>query len=454
MRTTVHLQERARDVDRWCKGDVPASLVKSNNGRDVWRVGVGSPALYVKRFPRELLRNRATKEADLLKALEQARIPCPRLVATASDKTGSYILTEEIPDAVPLADLFQQHHPRARDLVRKLGQLTRRLHDAGFDHQDFHTGNVLVRDADLYVIDVHRAARKSSLSEEKRMDGVAFTAMSFVEARPLSDVLRFFRAYGLADRARIVDAWTRLRRRRHEYYLGRQKRAFKDGSGFGIRGELHYRKGVDLDPILARVNGGSREAIRQTKAESLHRVDGTLFVKTTSPARAKKIWENAHGLQIRGIDTPAVFAWNRTWVAGEWVPSSDLHEYIQAGYKDLDARGRREFLFRLARVVRRLHDYGVYHGDLKAGNVLVGGGRILIVDLDRVKFRADLADRERRFNLAQLNASVAPPLTKTDRLRFLDFYIGTCAAQRKQRREWIVDVMKTTRARRHRWPLH
>jgi len=250
----------------------------------------------------------------------------------------------------------------------------------------------------------------------------------------------------------VADAWSRLRKRRHQYYLGRQKRAFKDGTGFGVQGGLHYRKGVDLETILRQVREGTRVAVRQTKSESLHRVGEDLFVKTTSPARARRIWENAHGLALRGIDTPKLWAWERRWVAGEWVESVDLPGYILGSYGALPRAERRDFLALLARRVRRLHDYGVYHADLKAGNILIGDGRILVIDLDRLRFSVDLPERDRLFNLAQLNAAVTPPLTRTDRLRFLDQYIGNCASLRELRGRWIREIMKATIGRRHRWP--
>ncbi|HVR85496.1 MAG TPA: lipopolysaccharide kinase InaA family protein [Planctomycetota bacterium] len=452
MQVSIHLESRAKDVERWSRGDVSGTLVKSNSGRSVWHVPVGSPGLYVKCFPPELLRDRAKKEADLLAALHQARIPCPRLVALARDKEGSYILTEEIPDARPLSEILPHPGPRARVLLQDLGRLAKKLHDAGFDHQDFHAGNVLVRDRDLYVIDVHRATRKKSLSRDRRFDGLAFTAMSFVETRPRTDLLRFLRAYGIHLRQDWVDVWNRLRKRHAEYFLGRQKRVFKEGSGFGVQGTVHYRKGIDLGAILRRVRTGTREFIRKTKTESLERVDGSLFVKTTTPSRAKRIWENAHGLALRGIDTPTLWAWDRSWVAGEWVDSVDLHDFIRLQYGALRRVERLAFLFRLARRIRRLHDYGCYHKDLKAGNILVGGGRILIIDLDPVRFSDEVPEDERLYNLAQLNAAVTPPLTRTDRLRFLNFYVGNCASLRARRGDWVRDIMTATRQRKHRWP--
>jgi len=452
VQVTIRLESRAKDVERWSRGDAPATLVKSNNGRSVWRVALGNPGLFVKRFPPELLRDRARKEAELLDALHKARIPCPRLVAVARDAEGSYLLTEEIPDARPLGEVLQRPGPQARILLGDLGRLARRLQDAGFDHQDFHVGNVLVRESDLYVIDVHRATRKTSLSRDRRLDGLAFTAMSFVEIRPLTDVLRFFRAYGLPSRQDCVEVWNRLRKRHHEYFLGRQKRAFKDGSGFGRQGTVFYRKGIDLDQLLRRIQAGKREIIRKTKNESLERVDGTLFVKTTTASRAKRIWENAHGLALRGIDTPKLWAWDRTWVAGEWVDSVDLHDYIRTRYGGLGRRERLAFLFRLARLIRRFHDYGCYHRDLKAGNILVGEGRILVIDLDPVRFSDNVPENGRRYNLAQLNAAVTPPLTKTDRLRLLIYYLGNCTSFRERRADWVRDIMAATRERMHRWP--
>ena len=96
---TIHLRTRAEDVERWSRGEVSGQVIKENHGRTVWRVPSGSPALYVKRFPAQFFRDRARQEADMLKTLEAASIPCPRLVALARDEKGSYIVTEEIADA-------------------------------------------------------------------------------------------------------------------------------------------------------------------------------------------------------------------------------------------------------------------------------------------------------------------------------------------------------------------
>jgi hypothetical protein len=76
-----------------------------------------------------------------------------------------------------------------------------------------------------------------------------------------------------------------------------------------------------------------------------------------------------------------------------------------------------------------------------------------VLDLDRVTAYGGRVPRARALsNLAQLNAAIAAPVTRTDRLRAFFAY---AARDRELRRNWkaaVKDVMRLTRARRHRWP--
>jgi tRNA A-37 threonylcarbamoyl transferase component Bud32 len=446
---TLLVASRGADVDRWSSGEVPVEVVKENAARTVWRVPSGTPALYVKRFPAELFRDRARKEAAMLQALGEAGIPCPRLVATARDPEGSYVITEEIPDAPVLKDLLEQG---ARGLIEPLGALVRRMQDAGFEHQDLHVGNILARGGTLYVMDVHRARKTGRLSPGRRRDGLAFTAMSFLELRPLSDVARFLRAAGLRSHEEWEGVWIRLRRALHRYYAGREKRCVEGGRGFGKRGRVFHRTEADVEKILSWVRSGRKTPVKVEGTRGLWRSDDGLFLKEMRRGRAVRYWRNAHALGVRRLGTPRLLAAGDTWVAGDWIESEDLHSFVSARLGGLGRGGRDLFLSRLAREIRRLHQTGVYHGDLKATNVLVQEGAFLFVDLDRVRFQEKVPERDRVFNLAQLNASLAGPLTRTDRLRFLRAYFGRCASLRREERRWIRGIMRITVARRHRWP--
>jgi tRNA A-37 threonylcarbamoyl transferase component Bud32 len=445
---TLHLPARADDVERWSRGEVRGEVVKENAARTVWRVPAGRPALYVKRFPPELFRDRARKEAAMLRALEEAGIPCPRLVAVGRDGSGSYVVTEEIPDAPVLKDLLEKGGD-ARSLLVALGTLVRTMQDAGFEHGDLHVGNVLARGKTLYVMDVHRARKSSRLSASRRLDGLAFTAMSFLELRPLTDVARFLRAAGCEAGEKV---WTRLRTMLHRYYAGREKRCVEGGRGFGVRGRVYHRTEADVEKLLAWVRSDRRTPVKVEGTRGLYRSDDGLFLKQMKRGRAVRYWRSAHGLGVRNIGTPRLLAASDSWVVGDWVDAPDLYAFVRERFGAFGRRERDRFLARFAREVRRLHRTGVYHGDLKATNVLVADGAILFVDLDRVRFREEIAERDRIFNLAQLNAAVTPPLTRTDRLRFLRAYFGACASLRKRERLWIREIMKISVARKHRWP--
>jgi len=84
----------------------------------------------------------------------------------------------------------------------------------------------------------------------------------------------------------------------------------------------------------------------------------------------------------------------------------------------------------LGRLLRSLHDGGFVHRDLKASNLLVrsapdGSVAIILIDLDGLRRRRWVSQRNRYQGLARLNAAMAqcPAVTRTDRLRMLLGYL-------------------------------
>jgi tRNA A-37 threonylcarbamoyl transferase component Bud32 len=446
----IYLSSRAPDVEKWSRGEAGGQIIKENQGRTVWRVPVGAPAFYVKRFPPEIFRDRARKEAALLRELDGEGIPCPKVVAWARDSAGSYLLTEEIEGARPLRALLAQGAPERSSLLRSFGALARRLHDRGIEHLDFHVGNVLVKEGELYVLDVHRA-RRGRPSRTRRLEGVAFAALSFVDLVPLTGLLRFLRAYGVKSREEIVEVCRRLRRRREQYFRGRDARCLKESTGFGREEGIYYRKGVDLASVRAAVRAGGRP-VKGSASERVEVLPGGLFVKHTSRARALRTWKNAHALEVRGLPTPRLRACGPGWVVGDWIDAPNVGDLAQGAWSAMSRQARNAFLSGLARLVRRLHELGVYHRDLKSSNILSGPGGCLFVDLDAVRLGRPVSPRERTFNLAQLSASVSPAVTRADRLRFLQAYLGRDQAPGRRRKVWIGQIMTLTRERRHLWP--
>ena len=163
------------------------------------------------------------------------------------------------------------------------------------------------------------------------------------------------------------------------------------------------------------------------------------------PSRSVAAFRRGHALLARGIATarPAAALDRRrrgavedTLLLTEPVAGEPLTEWLRRGPAPA---ARRHVTWELARLVRRLHEAGFSHRDLKAPNILVapcgaglhrpfGGAqhRPVLVDLDGLRMGRRVAIRRRLQNLMRLSVSLdeAGVGRLTDRMRFLRTYLG------------------------------
>jgi tRNA A-37 threonylcarbamoyl transferase component Bud32 len=157
-------------------------------------------------------------------------------------------------------------------------------------------------------------------------------------------------------------------------------------------------------------------------------------------SRARHCFEVAQQLTRLGFHTPAaVLACERR--AGWWLresylvtramPAMDLDKWVAAnGYTD-------ELIRQVAGLIRRLHERGVLHLDLKGRNLLRGeDGAIYLIDLDRCRIGRALTLRARAKNLSYLNASFEDLLPQEKRCLFLAEYVKG-DRRLEQRQEWL-----------------
>ena len=117
----------------------------------------------------------------------------------------SFFITEGLVEGQNLIDFCKNtrgtpNPPKKGDqILRLLAETTRKIHEIGLFHRDFHGENFLVTDGDspaLYVVDLHNAKRQRSVSHAKRLWNLAqiFYDLDFMlddEAKEL-----FLLAYG------------------------------------------------------------------------------------------------------------------------------------------------------------------------------------------------------------------------------------------------------------------
>lgn len=174
-------------------------------------------------------------------------------------------------------------------------------------------------------------------------------------------------------------------------------------------------------------------------------------------SRGKKAWRAANGLVVRNVATPLPIAFadrrrygvvESSFVVSAFIePAMLVYLYVArclctshgiAGRRNETIIRKRRFIDAFSTSLRRVHKEGIYHGDLKGGNVLVeetgdDGWVFYYLDLDRVVFKRSVSMRSVIKNLVQLNASLPNEFSFSDRMRFYKGYAGKKRLDRSDR---------------------
>ncbi len=445
-------------LEEWRRSGL-LTTVKRGPHRVVYRADLAEGSVYVKHFlvpnfrakARQWFRSgKGRNEGRRAARLEAIGVPTITPVALGERRIRRFLLenflvTKEIPNTVPLDEFVEHQLPlmppgRAgrlrRDLARTLADLTARLHDAGFVHQDFHPGNILLRiEADdslrLAVIDLDALRVTHKLSWADVRENLALLNHYFWIRCNRADRYRFLHAYVRARREplsptprnlsrdieKATRAWAeRLWRRWGRRCWGKNK-YFRVDRGPRVRSIAS--RDLDAGP-LERILADPNSPIRAEGTRVLKDSRTALVAETTMmvkgrptpviykrfhpkkplewlldlirPSRAARAWQAAQHLKSRGLPTPQNLAYvvqaGRGWI-GRWItknsyllavkaePSITLGDYAGSSLPLLPPEERRERIraltLGLARLLRVLHDRSISDRDLKAANILIIG---------------------------------------------------------------------------------
>jgi tRNA A-37 threonylcarbamoyl transferase component Bud32 len=485
-------------------------VVKHGAHRTVYRIDLGQRTLFVKHYRcqpwvgiwRHLLQASHSRR-EWRKALEVARrrIPTARPVAVGEQKQGwlirdNYYVCEGIPQAQSLDDYVRDVLPslpaaersiRRRQIITSLARLAAAAHASGIDHNDFHTGNILIRAAspdvplELYLIDLPGIRLSGPLDWPRSRDSLAMLGGAWLERLSRADRWRFWRTY-LAERwdasfpsGASAEILQRTQAHAHRVAAARDKRCLRSNRDFqrlqtpGV--VAHALKEFSPDLLAALAEDPARP-LRVHRHEPVKISHASLLVRASLPvggqavrvaykrsrvrswwkqllgglrrSRALAAWHTGHALLARGISTARPLAVveaklfqgrgrGESFLATAWIEGAlNLHLYgWELAGRDPHGRHRRacQAAESLGRLLGRMHAWRISHGDLKGCNLVVceqaDGVSAHLIDLDSVRFHRRMSPSQPARDLARLAASMEahPWLSRTVRLRFLRAYL-------------------------------
>jgi tRNA A-37 threonylcarbamoyl transferase component Bud32 len=232
-------------LNDWCEAGRVVTI-KSGPHRIVYRVELPTGVIYIKHFLvpnlRAILRQwvrrgKGRNEGKRSEQLAALAVPTIWPIALGEQRKRNflfenYLVTPEIVDARPLDEFAMQQLPAwpeprrshvRQKLAAALGTMTARLHDAGFLHEDFHPGNILVRfptedEPELVILDLDALRTRKRIPWKVACQNLALLDHFFFQRSSRTDRYRFLKTYlenrsetspGIRQYARRIEDSTR-----------------------------------------------------------------------------------------------------------------------------------------------------------------------------------------------------------------------------------------------------
>ncbi|RLE05944.1 MAG: hypothetical protein DRJ06_08415 [Candidatus Aminicenantes bacterium] len=397
-----------------------------------------------------------------------------------------YLILREIGGAKPLNIWIQENilqesisWSEKKRIIENFAQFVRRVHDEGIYPKDFHSGNVLIKTEKdkppvFYLIDLHSIRIKKKVSFRERKKNL--TQLNDFRIS-LTDRIRFLKAYfqvkrlnGLPIKNIVKEIglasmkhWKYLWKKRKRKCLRERKENewWKIGSWKGmVRSDYVSDFSQILKKIESNYAGTEVKNIKKSFRTSVKEVyipqqgkNCSFIIKEFKTAgfmpnvkalfrnsRPKRAWINAHNLIMRGIPTSAPIAFGEKRRFGiiqegffmtKKIPEAKTSDvFLKKITKDLNDSEKasiiKDFLIRLARLIRWMHQTGICHGDLKASNILINTFKkrptIYLVDMDGVKIRNRVGVKEVARDLSRIIAAFSEILSPSEEAYFLKIY--------------------------------
>ncbi len=346
------------------------TTIKTGPHRVVYRADLPEGSVFVKHFLvpgwREKLRQwlrRGKGRNEGRRALRLAGIGIPTITPIALGEQRkrkflleNYLITPAIVDTIPLNEFVELTLPQLdlrrqakirQILAKSLAEMTAKLHEAGFTHQDFHPGNILVKmdPGDiprLAMIDLDALRVRRDLRWNEAQDNLALLNHYFWLRCGRSDRLRFLKEYlqnrqtqppDLAKFAQGIEGatrswaeklWRRWGRRcqRNNKYFKKYRSAHcwsvasRDVSRGVVRKLMDDPDAPFADPSAILLKDSRTTTVAEVTLPVLGEPTKVIYKRFNRkkfldpiytlfrPSRAWRAWQNGQHLASRAVPTP------------------------------------------------------------------------------------------------------------------------------------------------------
>lgn len=392
------------------------------------------------------------KELSAYRTLQPMGILIPELIGQGHEygmlqlHQKEFIITREVPDSERAKDFFFSSFQQLliqdkKSLASGFAAFIRKLHDHGVIHTDPNLGNFLIQQtsshSNFFLLDLGDVKIKKGLDTDVRLQNLALINLNFYRFASKSLRYSFFKAYFSRDtgpetniRKMIKRIESKTLRFAQKNWARRLRWSLETNDLFAAskqgRLTMHVKKAWLNNPCLSDIiaspdnflDGCRGPLLKNGRTVKAARIDigdnRFVFLKRYNrkgifhtlknmfrTSRAKKVWKNSFGFELRGIPAANTIAYMeerrfrilmRSYVISEFM--SDTMTLSSVYQETVMTAKRVSIMHNLGKEIARMHVYGCLHGDLKWGNILIrdsnGAYDCFFVDLDGSKIKENL----------------------------------------------------------------
>ncbi|MTI15292.1 lipopolysaccharide kinase InaA family protein [Sansalvadorimonas verongulae] len=365
-------------------------------------------------------RRDAQRELDGISGFQRAEVSTPALIAHSLNDNLSIVATALL---APVESFEQEWHKELtktsrRQWIIKIGRILASMHKAGVRQTDIHLDNLLLHKGELVLIDGGGARISASLSRKEALENLAlFQAVLY----PMYDnfIPDLWNAYSQVapditaqssqnefsllvqqqrkwrerfvqkslrncTQFRVYDSW------REFVSVDKSEdtpalRAFLANPEPYIESGKVLKRGTTNTVAIVTLDDGEEAFVKRYKSKKgfLHK-----YVRCLTTSRARISWLNGHLLHMLGVKTPKPLAMKEkrfgpittcSYIINRFQPSPHALEWFTEGELPANCKEVRDNIDVMLNTLKRSL---IFHGDLKATNILLVDNQPVLIDLD------------------------------------------------------------------------